>query len=118
MDPWDKARGWLTAFDAATGAEKWKAAIGKPMIGGVVVTASDLLFAGELNGDVTAFDAASGKVLAKRQVGGPVGGGLINYEAAGHQHLAVVSGYVGYYNILAPELGGANPTITIFALKR
>ena len=118
MDPWAQARGWLTAFDAATGAEKWKAAISKPMIGGVVVTAGGLLFAGELNGDVTAFEAVTGKVLAKRQVDGPVGGGLMSYEAAGHQHVAVVSGYVGYYNILAPDLGGAHPTITIFALKR
>jgi alcohol dehydrogenase (cytochrome c) len=118
MDPWEKARGWLTAFDAATGAEKWKAPISKPMIGGIVATAGNLLFAGELNGDVMAFDAASGKVLTKVKVSGPVGGGLISYAAAGHQHVAVVSGYVGYYNILAPELGGANPAITIFALKK
>jgi hypothetical protein len=30
---------------------------------------------------------------------------------------AVGSGDAGYYNILAPEPGSANPTITVFALK-
>ena len=118
MDPWEKAHGWLTAFDATTGKERWKDAMPKPMIGGVVATGGGLLFAGELTGAFDAFDAQNGKVLFTHDVGGPIGGGLVSYEAAGHQHLAVVSGYVGYYNILAPALGGSNPTVSVFALKK
>jgi alcohol dehydrogenase (cytochrome c) len=115
---WKDAQGWLTAFDASTGKERWKYHAGKPMIGGVVATAGNLVFTGELTGDFEAFDARDGKVLYKHNVGGPIGGGLISYSLGGKQHIAVVSGYVGIYNTAAPELGGANPTITIFALRR
>jgi hypothetical protein len=42
----------------------------------------------------------------------------VNYEAQGHQRVAVASAYLGVYNTIAPEIGGANPTITVFALKK
>ena len=76
----------------------------------------DLVFTGELNGTFEAFDANTGKVLYKHNVGGPGGGGLVSYAAGGTQYVAVVSGFVGLYNRVAPELGGANPTISVFAL--
>ena len=45
-------------------------------------------------------------------------GGLVSYAVGGKQYVAVVSGYVGgYYHQMAPEIGGGNPTITVFALK-
>jgi alcohol dehydrogenase (cytochrome c) len=87
------------------------------MIGGVVATAGNLVFTGELDGTFEAFDANTGKVIYTHDVGGPVGGGVVSYSAQGKQHIAVVSGFVGLYNQVAPELGGANPTITVFALK-
>jgi alcohol dehydrogenase (cytochrome c) len=115
--PWAEAAGWLTAFDAATGKEKWKYRARKPMIGGVVATAGDLVFSGELNGDFEAFDERTGKILYKHNVGGPVAGGVVSYAVEGKQHIAVVSGFVGLYNDIAPDLGGANTTVTVFALK-
>ena len=42
---------------------------------------------------------------------------MVSIAAGGKQHVAVVSGFVGLYNQVAPSLGGANPTITVFALK-
>jgi alcohol dehydrogenase (cytochrome c) len=81
--PWAEAHGWLTAFDASTGKEKWKYHAGKPMIGGVVSTAGDLVFTGELDGTFEAFDAESGTILYKHNVGGPVGGGVVTYGAGG-----------------------------------
>lgn len=114
---WSEASGWLTAFDASTGKEKWKYHAAKPMIGGVVATAGGLLFTGELSGTFEAFDAQSGRILFTHDVGGPVGGGVVSYEAGGKQYVAVVSGYVGSYNDFSPELGGANPTVTVFGLK-
>jgi len=54
-EPWANAKGWLTAFDASSGKELWKYEAGKPMIGGVVATAGDLVFTGELTGDLRAF---------------------------------------------------------------
>jgi alcohol dehydrogenase (cytochrome c) len=72
---------------------------------------------GELSGMFEAFDAQTGRILFTHDVGGPVGGGVVSYEAGGKQHIAVVSGYVGSFNDFSPELGGANPTVTVFALK-
>ena len=42
-------------------------------------------------------------------------GGLISYAAAGKQYVAVVSGFAGVYNRVAPKVGGNNPAVTIFA---
>ena len=30
----------------------------------------------------------------------------------------IVSGFAGIYNKIDPDLGGSNPTITVFTLKR
>jgi alcohol dehydrogenase (cytochrome c) len=114
---WADASGWLTAFDASSGKERWKYHARKPMIGGVLATAGNLIFTGELDGTFEAFDAQGGKILFRSNVGGPIGGGVISYSATGKQHVAVVSGFVGLYNQVAPELGGSNPTISIFALR-
>ena len=96
--PWDQASGWLTAFDAATGKEKWKYHASKPLIGGVVATAGGVVFTGELRGTFEAFDAQTGKILYEHKVDGPIGGGLVTYESEGKQYVAVVSGYIGSYN--------------------
>jgi hypothetical protein len=32
------------------------------------------------------------------------------------QDVAVVSGFVGVYNLVAPEIGGGNTTVTVFRL--
>jgi alcohol dehydrogenase (cytochrome c) len=43
---------------------------------------------------------------------------MVSYASGGKQYVAAVSGFVGgYYNQMAPEIGGGNPTITVFALK-
>jgi len=88
------------------------------MIGGVAVTGGDVAFAGEITGDFLVFDANDGKVLYRHNIGGPIVGGMVSYALGGKQYVAVVSGFVGgYYNQMAPEIGGGNPTITVFALK-
>jgi hypothetical protein len=43
--------------------------------------------------------------------------GTVSYQAQGHQYVAVVSGYVGVYNTIAPKIGGANSTVTYSRLK-
>ena len=118
FDPWAKAQGWLTAFDATTGATRWRHRSDKPMIGGVAVTGGDLVLTSEITGDFLVLDASDGKVLYKHNLGGPAAGGLVSYASGGKQYVAVVSGFVGgFYNLMAPEIGGGNPTITVFALK-
>ena len=116
FDKWGQARGWLTAFDAASGKMKWRYAASKPLLGAVTATAGDVVLTGELNGDLIALDGKSGKVLFRGGVGGPIGGGVVTDLARNVQHVAVVSGYVGVFNTLAPEIGGSNPTISVFRL--
>ena len=116
FDPWSAARGRLTAFDAATGREKWRYDAAKPMIAGVTTTEGELVFTGEITGDFLALDAKSGKVLLRTALGGPAGGGVVTYSARGKQNVAVVSGIVGVYNLVAPEIGGGNTTVTVFRL--
>jgi alcohol dehydrogenase (cytochrome c) len=116
FDPWSAARGRLTAFDASTGHERWRYDAAKPLIAGVTATEGDLVFAGELSGDLLVLDARSGKVLLRRELGGPAGGGVVTYNARGRQNVAAISGYVGVYNLVAPEIGGGNTTVTVFRL--
>jgi len=116
FEPWSAARGRLTAFDASTGHEKWRYDAAKPLVAGVTATEGDLVFTGELSGDLLALDARSGKVLLRTALGGPAGGGVITYSAGGVQNVAVVSGIVGVYNLVAPEIGGGNTTVTVFRL--
>ena len=116
FDPWSAARGRLTAFDASTGSEKWRYDAAKPLVAGVTATAGDLIFTGELSGDLLALDARSGKVLLRSDLGGPAGGGIVTYSAHGRQNVAAVSGMVGVYNLVAPEIGGGNTTVTVFRL--
>ena len=116
FDPWLAARGRLTAFDASTGREKWRYDAAKPLVAGVTATAGDLIFTGELSGDLLALDARSGKVLLRSELGGPAGGGVVTYGDRGRQNVAVVSGIVGVYNLVAPEIGGGNTTVTVFRL--
>ena len=116
FDPWSAARGRLTAFDASTGQEKWRYDAAKPMIAGVTTTAGDLIFTGEITGDFLALDARSGKILVRQALGAPAGGGVVTYSARGKQNVAVVSGIVGVYNLVAPEIGGGNTTVTVFRL--
>jgi alcohol dehydrogenase (cytochrome c) len=86
------------------------------MIGGVTATKGDLIFTGELTGNLLVLDANTGNVLARRELGGPAGGGVVTYSAHSRQNVAVVSGIVGIYNLVAPEIGGGNTTVTVFRL--
>jgi hypothetical protein len=69
-----------------------------------------------LTGDLLALDARSGKVLLRRELGGPAAGGVITFNARGVQNVAIVSGFVGVYNLVAPDIGGGNTTVTVFRL--
>jgi alcohol dehydrogenase (cytochrome c) len=116
FDPWSAAHGRLTAFDVSTGKERWCYDAAKPMIAGVTTTEGGLIFTGELTGDLLALDARTGKVLLRSPIGGPSGGGVLTYNASNQHNVAIVSGFVGVYNMIAPDIGGWNTTVTIFRL--
>ncbi|HEU4391895.1 MAG TPA: PQQ-binding-like beta-propeller repeat protein [Blastocatellia bacterium] len=111
-DPPDTARGWLTAIDASTGKVSWQYQSKKPMLAAVTTTSSDLVFAGELTGDLLALDARTGKVLYRANVGGPMNGGLVTYAIKGKQYVAAVMGAASAFW----RAGPGSSTIVIFAL--
>ena len=81
-DPREKSKGWLTAFDASTGKERWKYASPTPLVAGVTATSGGVLFTGDLNNDFLALDATTGDVLYRFNTGGSIGGGVISYALA------------------------------------
>jgi len=116
-DPFSEARGRLTGFTAATGKERWRYESPTPMVAGVALTASNLIFTGEVGGYFDAFDAQTGKILLRYNLADSMQGGVITYSAHSLQHVAVISGDGGVMNKKAiPEISGGNPTITVFAL--
>jgi len=92
QEPPDTARGWITAFDADTGAIRWKFAAPAPVVAGVTPTAGGLVFTADLTGRFRAFDAESGAVLYELDTGQSIGGGIVSYSAAGKQRIGVASG--------------------------
>jgi alcohol dehydrogenase (cytochrome c) len=90
--PASEARGWITAFDADTGAVRWKFAAATPVVAAVTPTAGGLLFSAELRGDLRAFDAENGNVLWHLETGQSIGGGIVSYTAGGRQRIGVASG--------------------------
>jgi alcohol dehydrogenase (cytochrome c) len=111
-DPREKSKGWLTAFDASTGKERWKYASPTPLVAGVTATSGGVLFTGDLNNDFLALDAKTGDVLYRFNTGGSIGGGVISYALNGKQYAATVSGTVSAF------FGGSGlPAVVIFAVN-
>jgi alcohol dehydrogenase (cytochrome c) len=109
-DPREKSKGWLTAFDASTGKERWKYASPTPLVAGVTATSGGVLFTGDLNNDFLALDAKTGDVLYRFNTGGSIGGGVISYALDRKQYVAATSGTVSAF------FGGSGlPAVVIFA---
>jgi alcohol dehydrogenase (cytochrome c) len=90
--PASEAKGWITAFDADTGAVRWKFAAEAPVVAGVTPTAGGLVFTGDLTGHFRAFDGDTGAVLFELDTGQSIGGGIVSYAVGGRQRIAVASG--------------------------
>ncbi len=90
--PPDEAKGWVTAFDADTGAVRWKFEAPAPVLAGVTPTAGGLVFSADLKGSLRAFDAESGDVLWRLDTGQSIGGGIVSYAVGGRQRIGVASG--------------------------
>ncbi|HVZ28413.1 MAG TPA: PQQ-binding-like beta-propeller repeat protein [Rhizomicrobium sp.] len=81
--------GTLTAIDVNTGKIAWQNKTSLPMYGGIVTTASNLLFTGEMDGHFDAFDAKTGKKLWSYFMGVGVCSPPITYRVKGVQYVAV-----------------------------
>ncbi len=98
--------GTFSAIDVDRGTIAWQYKASKPLIGGALATAGNLVFLGEGNGTFEAFDASSGaKLWSYRFVGG-VNAPPVSYAVGGTQYVAVAAGgnYQLDYN-RADEIG-------------
>jgi alcohol dehydrogenase (cytochrome c) len=110
--------GQLNAIDVSTGIFTWRHHFRLPQYGGALVTASGLVFSGELAGNEDAFDAKSGRLLWQFDTGSDIQAPSEAYEANGKEFVVVASGEPG--NAQIPELGtkaGKGSIITAFALN-
>lgn len=111
-DPIEDARGWLRAFDGATGRQLWSYAAPAPMVAGVTPTAGGVVLTGGSHGEFLVFDASNGALLYRFNTGGALSGGVSTYMVGVRQYVAVASGNHGSVPL---GVGGA-PTIVVFAL--
>jgi glucose dehydrogenase/plastocyanin len=82
--------GGILAYDASTGKVKWENHLGTDMSHGQgpLTTASNLLFVGQIDGNLLALDARTGRELWRFQTGSGIAGAPITYEIDGEQYVA------------------------------
>ena len=86
---------FLTAWDPVDQKLAWRVQLPRHGNGGVMVTASDLVFEGTTRQTFAAFDARSGQVLWEMPVQSAPVGGAITYMLDGVQYVAVNAGWGG-----------------------
>jgi alcohol dehydrogenase (cytochrome c) len=90
--PTEESWGNVTAVDYNAGKIRWQVKTPQPMIGGVLATASGLIFTGEGNGLFKAYDARTGVILWQFQAGAGVNAPPSSYAANGKQYIVVAAG--------------------------
>ena len=88
----DEGYGAIRAIDPKTGERKWEYKMSEFTDGGILTTATDLLFSGGREGYFFALDARSGELLWKAALGGSVLSGPITFQVGGRQYVAVSAG--------------------------
>jgi alcohol dehydrogenase (cytochrome c) len=84
--------GPFVALDVETGKVAWQYRTPKPLIGGALATAGNLVFMGEGDGWFDGFNAKSGELLWRYNLGAGVNAPPITYEVAGEHYIAVAAG--------------------------
>lgn len=97
--------GWLSGFDADTGAWKWRVKTNYPVQSGVTPTAGGLTFFGDMGGYFYALDSQTGNKLWGDKIGGAIGGGVITYTDGGQQRVAVATGFTSILWPTVPTTG-------------
>ncbi len=84
--------GVLSAIDVVSGKLSWQQKVARPMVGGALVTAGDLVFAGEGNGRFVAYDAHTGAPLWQHESEYGVNAPPVSYMLNGKQYITVAAG--------------------------
>jgi alcohol dehydrogenase (cytochrome c) len=116
--------GHIDAYDPLTGEKKWRHRTKYSILASLMVTGSDLLFSGDVEGNAFALDARTGEKLWSFNTGGGISGSPISYAVNGRQYIAIPSGMgsllAGVIPIIWPESADKLPegasTLFVFAL--
>jgi len=93
----DDVYGAINAMDPKTMEKKWSFRLSAPNPeGGVLTTASNVLFAGGRDGQFVALDARDGKMLWETNLGPSVSAGPMTYAVNGKQYVSVQCGNALY----------------------
>jgi quinohemoprotein ethanol dehydrogenase len=94
----------LTAWDPATQKAVWRVKTIGPTHGGVMATAGNLVFQGEVTGRFSAYDARTGNRLWSFDAQAPVLAPPLTYIANGKQYVTVLAGLGTSSGVLGPLL--------------
>jgi quinohemoprotein ethanol dehydrogenase len=94
-------RGALLAWDPQTQREAWRVPLEGSWNGGVLSTAGDLVFQGNMQGEFAAYNAFTGKKLWSFDAQNPITAAPIAWAKDGRQYITVLAGWGG-----AAALGG------------
>jgi quinohemoprotein ethanol dehydrogenase len=96
MASWaDEEKAWLVAYDPEKQEIRWRHELPRHGNGGVMITATDLVFEGTTKQTFAAFDARTGKEVWSYPVQSAPVAGPITYEIDGEQYIAVNAGWGG-----------------------
>jgi alcohol dehydrogenase (cytochrome c) len=116
--------GGVKAWDPVKQQQVWFNKEDLPFNGGMMSTAGNLLFHGDIKGWFRAVDAKTGKELWKFNTGSGITAAPMTYTLDGKQYVAVVSGRTqsipAFFGALGEKMVAASPeggTLYVFALN-
>ena len=92
-------RGMLIAWDPVQRKEIWRVPQTADWNGGLLATASDLVFQGTAEGDFICYDGRNGKILWQENLGGGIIAAPVTYRKNGKQYISIVAGWGGGYGM-------------------
>lgn len=87
------AKGRLIAWDPVSNKPAWSVEHTGPFNGGILSTASNIVFQGKVNGDFAAYDATNGDLLWEQNVQSGAISGPATYEIDGEQYVTITTGW-------------------------
>ena len=113
--------GSLNAIDVSKGEIISKAETKYPVLGGVLATAGNVVFAGMPEGDLVAFDAVTLEELWRFPTGSGINAPTMTYSINGKQFIAIAVGHGGtmpkWWIEAVPGLENTNPSAMIFSFS-